>query len=669
VDAQRTGVGDDLTAAVAPGIEARAPSEVLARLPARVAATYAVAGTAWILASDLLVAVGGDESVEERLPEIAKGLLFVLGTAAILLVVLRQVTRRFDRMFLQTITAQRDLYEGVLATSTDVVTVFAGDGRMLWVNDAVTDVLGWRPEELVGRPGADAVHPSDQASARGFREDVVAGRAGDAPRTFLFRHRDGGTRAMEVRASPLHLPGLGTGLAAVARDVTDRDRSERLLRSALARDVTGLPGLRALLAELEAIDELQPDGLVATVAIADVERFGDLNGLHGRSRGDEVLRELARRLEAAFPDALGVWRHGADEFVVVVIEERAGRAAPPHVLADRVRAVADVPVVVDKQGSRAAVGLSVGVARVAVRSPDGEGGLGADLLRAGEAALAEAKRHPDRIAIRADGSPRPQTEQARLVAELRQAIEQGQLVVHYQPKVRLADLRASGMEALVRWEHPERGTLPPAAFLPAVAEGNLSGALLAVVLRDALGQLAAWSEDGCADPGLAVCVNVSADDLRRRRFVDDVFVALAEVGVEPGRLGIELTEQALLADVPGARRVIDELRAEGIRVAIDDFGTGYSTLEHVRDFEVDEIKIDKSFVQRLGSSPADEAIVDSILAIAQRLEVPVVAEGVEDVAVLEYLRERGCELGQGYLFARPAPAQDIDPGRRWGPAG
>jgi EAL domain-containing protein (putative c-di-GMP-specific phosphodiesterase class I) len=169
---------------------------------------------------------------------------------------------------------------------------------------------------------------------------------------------------------------------------------------------------------------------------------------------------------------------------------------------------------------------------------------------------------------------------------------------------------------------------------------------------------------GC-DPEFAVSVNISADDLRRRRFVDDVLDALQRAEVEPVRLCLELTEQTLLADAVGARHTVDVLRRAGVQVSIDDFGTGYSTLEHIRMFEVDELKIDKRFVERLGSSPADEVIVDSVLAIGARVGVRLVAEGIEHAIAHEYLRDRGCPLGQGYLFSRPVPAEQIDPGARY----
>ncbi|HEX4903117.1 MAG TPA: EAL domain-containing protein [Acidimicrobiales bacterium] len=653
----------DIELLAAPG-SAVPPSEALASIASRVVRAYAVAAASWIVVSDVVVGVWTGDGASGA--GIAKGLLFVAVTAAVLWVVLRRLTAKFDRMFTGTVRAQRDFYGSILATSSDIVAIFAGDGRTVYVNDAITERLGWLPSQIVGRPGRDIIHPADRIAALSFRDVVAVGGGADEQRTLLLRHRDGSYRAMEVRGAPIRLADGDPGVVINARDVTDRARSERQLRAALAEDVTGLPGLRLFMAEMDGLEELQPGGLRATVALVDVDRFRDVNQLHGRGGGDEVLRELARRLEAAVPEALGIWRHGADEFVLLILDDGDDRAVEPTVLAERVRAVAGVPVLLAEDGARASVEVSVGVARLALSEPTDEP-LGTVLLRAAESALLEAKTHPDRVSVRRSTASAPTGDRARQVAELHEALEREELVVHYQPKVRLGDLGTAGAEALVRWQHPTRGLLAPGEFLPAVAEANLSPAVLRVVLRDALHHVRDWAERPGCDPDFMVCVNVSADDLRRRRFADDVLGAVDEAGVAPRRLCLELTEQAMLADPSGARSVLDELRRSGISVAIDDFGTGYSTLEHIRVFEVDGLKIDKGFVQRLGESPADEAIVDSVLAIALRLGLRVTAEGIEHVVALDYLRDRGCAVGQGYLFSRPVPAARIDPCGRFGP--
>jgi PAS domain S-box-containing protein/diguanylate cyclase (GGDEF)-like protein len=659
MDVQRDG---DPIQALDPSSAEAQPGSQLGRLTGRVVGWYALGAAAWIVGTDLALWLrDGDRDLGQHAVGIGKGLLFVVVTSTILFAVLRHLTGAFDRMFASTVTAQRDFYGAVLAMSSDAVVIFDDVGRAVYVNEATAELLGWSPHELIGRQGRELVHPDDRAAALGFRD--AASRHAAARRTFLLQHRDGTYRAMEVAGAPITLRDGRPGLVINARDVTDRERSERQLRAALAEDATGLPNLRMFLAEMEGLDELQPEGLAATVALVDIDRFSSINDLHGRAAGDVVLRELAQRLEAAVPEALGVWRHGADEFVLVVLDEAEGQgAAPgPEVLAERIQAEVAAPVVLDERGTRTSVQLSVGVAVVPLGSCETGVALSTLLLQAAEAAVEEAKRHPDRHAVHLLVGSAGAGDRARLVADLHDAIADGQLIVHYQPKVRLSDLRVFGVEALVRWEHPERGLLMPGDFLPAVEEGNLTAAVTRTVLRDALACAARWLDTSGCDPDFAVCVNISLDDLRRRHFASDVFAALVEAGVEPRRLCLELTEQTMLADPRSARAVVDQLRREGIQISIDDFGTGYSTLEHIRVFEVDEIKIDKGFVQRLGSSPADEAIVDSVLAITHRIGVRVVAEGIETAEALEYLRERGCDVGQGYLFSRPVPSEDIDP--------
>lgn len=665
MDVQR---GGDPIRGLEPSSAQAQPGALLSGLTARVVGGYAIGATVWIVASDLALWWWRDQGQDlgDQVMDIGKGLLFVAVTSAILFAVLRRLTGAFDRAFASTVTAQRDFYGAVLAMSSDAVVIFDDGGRAVYVNETTSELLGWSPHELIGRRGRDLVHPDDRAAALGFRD--AAARHSPGRRTFLLQHRDGSFRAMEVAGAPITLSDGRAGLVINARDVTDRERSERQLRAALAEDATGLPNLRMFLAEMEGLDELRPEGLAATVALVDIDRFSSINDLHGRAAGDVVLRELAQRIEAAVPEALGVWRHGADEFVLVVLDEAdgVGHAPEPQVLAERLQAEVAAPVVLDERGTRTSVQVSVGVAVVPLGSCEGDAALSTTLLQAAEAAVEEAKRHPDRNAVHLMVGSGGVGDRARLIAELHEAIDHGQLIVHYQPKVRLSDLSVFGVEALVRWQHPERGLLAPGDFMAAVEEGNLSGAVTRTVLRDALACTAEWLEIPGRDPDFAVCVNISLDDLRRRHFAADVFAALSEAGIGPERLCLELTEQAMLADPRSARGVVDELRRKGIQIAIDDFGTGYSTLEHIRVFEVDELKIDKGFVQRLGSSPADEAIVDSVLAITHRIGVRVVAEGIETEEALEYLRERGCDVGQGYLFSKPVPSDRIDPCATYG---
>ena len=653
---------------VAAGPPTSAPSGELSGICRRVVLWYAAVAATWIVVSDLTVSAVRNELAEQQAVNVVKGLAFVLVTTAVLWVVLRRLTRSYDQHFAREVTAQRDFFQSILNTSTDLVLILGAGGAIRYASHALIEVLGWDHDEVVGRRGRDFLHPDDVSSASSFRANL--GLGGPNRRTFRMAHRDGTYRTLEMAMSTISLGDGTEGAVVLARDVTERARGERQLRAALAEDATGLPNLHMFVAEMERLAEVTTVGLDAVVLLVDIDRFGDINALHGRVGGDAVLLELSRRLEATLPQAIGLWRHGADEILALLLEDPAGPDAVGEVglarLVERVQHEAAAPIAIDDSDRRLSVSVSVGVARLPIDSAVPEDSLSSRMLRTAEEALAEAKQHPDRSAVRVQrDAAAAGSDRALVIEQLHDAVARGELVVHFQPKIRLSDLSVVGAEALVRWEHPDRGLLPPGEFLRTVDEANLTAALTRSVLRDALAQVPGWlGAEGC-NPDFEVCVNISLDDLRRRRFVDDVFDALHESGVEAQHLSLELTEQTMLADALGASTVVAELRRAGIRVAIDDFGTGFSSLEHIRIFEVDALKIDKGFVQQIGRSRTDEAIVDSILAIAGRLGVKVTAEGIEAPDALEYLRQRGCHEGQGFLFSAAVPVEEFAPGRSW----
>ena len=661
IDGSGTGVG-----LPSPALEDPGADEKLASITRRVVGSYVGVASAWIVLSDLAIGAAIDQDVGEVVADLAKGLLFVAVSGTILWIVLTRLTSAYDRRFASSVIAQRDFYESVMRTSSDVIVIFDEAGTVRYVNEAFTTALGWAPAQVVGRSGRSLLHPNDLRSADTFEQSHRRGRR--PRRAFRMAHRDGSYRALEVSVSPLDLIDGTPGAVVTARDVSDRSRGEHQLRAALAEDATGLPNLRMFVSEMERLGEVSIVGLDVVVVLVDIDRFGDVNALHGRSGGDAVLLELTHRLEEAVPESIGLWRHGADEILAVLIENPAAGddATDLHELVERIQVEASAPIALDAADDLVSVSVSVGIARVPIDpGVDGEP-LSSRMLRTAEQALLEAKQHPDRSAVQVHPDSSGAGERALVVAQLHQAVDRGELVAHFQPKVRLSDLRVVGAEALVRWQHPERGLLLPADFLPSVEMANLTGALTRGVLRDSLAQVQGWLASPGCDPDFQLCVNITLDDLRRKRFVHHVFETLEESGVDPRYLCLELTEQTMLADALGASTIVAELRRAGIRIAIDDFGTGFSSLEHIRVFEVDILKIDKGFVQRIGRSRTDEAIVDSILALAGRLDLSVTAEGIEDVGALEYLRERGCDQGQGFLFSPAVPVEEFSPGASWG---
>jgi diguanylate cyclase (GGDEF)-like protein len=447
---------------------------------------------------------------------------------------------------------------------------------------------------------------------------------------------------------------LGGGLLALwlllGRIVTSASRTLRRQaaeneRLALHDSLTGLPNRTLFQAELEqAIARAARAGRNVGVLLLDLDRFKEVNDSLGHHQGDELLVEVAERLRGTIRAGDTVARLGGDEFAVVLHDldgaDDAARSAA------RIHRVLEAPV--DLGELQVQVEASIGIALHPVHGDD----AGILVQRADVAMYAAKAARSDWAVYDAAVDPNSPHRLA-LVAQLRNAMDRGELVVHYQPVQHLPSGTTVAMEALVRWEHPTRGLVPPADFIPAAEGSGLIRPLTLHVLRQALQQCRAWIDGGF---DVSIAVNLSARNIQDPRCAADVFDLLAETGLPPDRLVVEMTESAVLGDPTTAFDVLVALRAAGVRVALDDFGTGYSSLTQLKDFQIDEIKIDRSFVERVGEDATTTAIVESIVELGQRLNLHVVAEGVEDAVVSDRLAALGCELVQGFHFSRPLPA-------------
>ncbi|NYD22422.1 EAL domain-containing protein [Kineococcus aurantiacus] len=428
-------------------------------------------------------------------------------------------------------------------------------------------------------------------------------------------------------------------------------------RCAARRDVPDLPGRRGLLercaAPLRAVAE---DAETAwTVSVVGFDDLRELRLALGGPAADAVLAESARRL-AELPGAV-VARLGPDTLAVVrpLTTGTAGDAPATGrqegtALRSTLLEPVELPDLGPGRGLRVRPETSVGVACVPDHGRDLE-----DLLAAADVAHARAGTAPRRVAV-AEGTAAVDLDALALHTELPAAIADGQLRVHYQPLVTAGTHRVVGVEALVRWQHPERGLLGPGAFVPLAERSQAIVALTRWVLREAVAQCAAWRADG---HDVGVSVNLSAAVVGEPTLVGTVRDVLAAHRLDPGVLTLEVTESALLADPAGAAAVLAALRAAGARVSLDDFGTGYTSLTMLRQLEVDELKIDRTFVAAAPQAPADAAIVRALVDLAHRLSVEVVAEGVEDARTAEVVRGLGADVLQGFHFSRPVPAADV----------
>ncbi|MDK3257457.1 putative bifunctional diguanylate cyclase/phosphodiesterase [Blastococcus capsensis] len=442
---------------------------------------------------------------------------------------------------------------------------------------------------------------------------------------------------------------LGAVLAALARTgLTFRD--VRALadsrRQARTDELTGLPNRRSVFEALDAVDVRLRDGEELAVLVLDLDRFKEINDSLGHAVGDALLREVGARLQAEVRAGDLLARLGGDEFVVLAPDLDADDAL---VMAQRLRAHLQRPFRLDSMDLTvdAAVGLAV--------APR-DAGSAIELLQLADLAMYSAKT--GRLGATAYDEARDGHGRHRLedVAALRRALERGELVLHYQPKLALPTGVVEGVEALVRWQHPTRGLLYPDAFIELAETAGLMAQLTTQVVDMALAQCRQWADQGRA---LTMAVNVSPSNLVDEHFPDDVARQLAAHGLPAGSLVLEVTESLLMEDRERAVRVLARLREDGVGVAIDDYGTGHSSLAYLAALPVTELKLDRTFISAMTGSARAASIVTSTLQLAHALDLVLVAEGAEDAATVAALVELGCDVVQGYHLSRPLPPEQL----------
>ena len=409
----------------------------------------------------------------------------------------------------------------------------------------------------------------------------------------------------------------------------------------------GLTGLANRLSLAEHVERHLAEGRPGALALLDLDRFKDVNDTLGHAVGDELLQMVGDRLRAGVRDTDIAARIGGDEFVLLL--DVADETAARDVL-ERLGELLLEPY--ELGGARLEVEVSIGVAMLPDHGDDLE-----VLQRRADAAMYAAKGAGELLTFFDEELRREVPSRLSMLAELRRAIARGELEVHYQPKVAVTDGRTIGLEALVRWRHPERGLLAPGEFLPLAQRTAVMRSVTIAVLDLVLRQLRAWDVAGIA---VQVAVNTSLHDLSDPGFAATVQQGLATHGLDPRLLALEITEEALRGDPTRALQTLDELQGVGIELSVDDFGTGYASLGRLKRLPVSEVKIDRSFVRHLDADPdgRDAAIVASVVQLANGLGLRCVAEGVESEAAMAILRDLGCDVAQGYLVSRPVPASE-----------
>jgi diguanylate cyclase (GGDEF)-like protein/PAS domain S-box-containing protein len=533
----------------------------------------------------------------------------------------------------------------LVQNSTDVVTITEPDGRIRYISPAVQRVLGLEPVPLVGTNIAHRVHPDDRAAIAANVAHVITRPGNSATYQVRLRHADGTYRTLEIISVNLaDEPSVG-GVVSNSRDVTETVQAHERLSYEATHDVlTGLAN-RALFAERVAasVTHAAPGHRISIVLI-DLDDFKTVNDTLGHAAGDGLLVAVAERMRAGVRPTDTIARLGGDEFAILF--EGLDDTAVNRVL-ERIADALAVPVDVD--GHLLAVRASFGVV-------DGRGGDDAgNLLRQADIAMYEAKERGEGGYQRyRPGTEARGAERSRLTSALLAALDHDELVLHYQPVVTLPEGRLTGVEALVRWEHPTRGLLGPGEFIPGAEQTGIIVPLGRWVLRSACRQAAAWVAELGADAPGTMAVNVSARQLQEPGFAAEVAAALADSGLEPRRLTIEITESTAVGG-GATHQTLRELRAQGVRLSLDDFGTGASTLSLLAECPVDQIKLDRSFAP----GPGPDAIAGAVLQLARAMGVEAVAEGVETPAQAARLGDLGYVRAQGFHFARPMTPEQL----------
>ncbi|HWL70146.1 MAG TPA: EAL domain-containing protein [Geminicoccus sp.] len=571
-----------------------------------------------------------------------------LGAAATGLLLLIILTGRSLRRAAVTVAASEERFRDVATSSSDWIFETDRELRLTYVSGRFEEVTGIPVHTVLGRPLVTVLRPIDSGSS-GWTS-VAGGTARTPLRDLRATVRDAGGRQRTLRLACLPILAADGGIdrfRGAATDITDEvEAKARAEFLSLHDPLTGLPN-RLMFAErlAEVVAVARVDARPSAALYLDLDKFKEVNDTLGHPVGDRLLCDVTARLRALVRSTDMVARLGGDEFAILL--SGCGRVDEAEAFCRRALAAIAEPF--DLEGQAVHVNASIGVAVLPADADE------ADLaMRCADLALYQAKsegRGTFRFyapAMNSELQRRRDTER-----ELRRALEAQELELHFQPKCRADTAELAGFEALVRWRHPERGLVMPGGFIDVAERTGLILPIGEWVLEEACMAAARW-------PGYPVSVNLSPVQLRSPRLITTVRRALDRSGLEPSRLELEITESFLVHDLEGARGVLLEMKALGIRLAMDDFGTGYSSLSYLQSLPFDRIKIDRSFVARLGGATKAEAIVRAIVTLAHGLGIATTAEGVEDADQLRFLREIGCDELQGYLFGRAMEAGAID---------
>jgi diguanylate cyclase (GGDEF)-like protein/PAS domain S-box-containing protein len=530
------------------------------------------------------------------------------------------------------------------------------EGKVLYWNRAAEEIYGWSSEEALGRSLRDLVASEESLEkAEEIGSELRAGKTWSGE--VLLRRKDGSYVPVLGTATPvLDDRGDLVGMIGISTDISERKALEAELERRASHDpLTGLPNRYAFVDRLGMALQRTKRGkedCKVGVLFMDLDGFKNVNDSLGHEAGDRVLVAVAERLKNRLRPEDVLARFGGDEFAVLLEEETDASEALR--VAQRIAESLREPFTVNDH--QVNLSTSVGIALGSAHTNDDP----ERMLRNADAAMYRAKEQgPGRYAALDPAMQTRAQERLELETELRRALEQGEFVLYYQPEVSLHNGSMVGFEALLRWQHPERGLLTPSAFLPIAEETDLIVPIGRWVLEEACQQAKRWEEKYPSAPPTTMEVNLSSRQLARRGLVRTIEEALTRAGVEAPTLALDLTETTLIKALEDDAQALDALKKMGIRLYLDDFGTGYSSLSYLRRLPVDLVKVDRPFVKWLGEKATDTALVRMIIDLCHTLGVEVLAMGVETSEQAALLRDMGCDLGQGYYFAGPLPGEEL----------
>ena len=554
------------------------------------------------------------------------------------------------------LSAEKERAQMTLNSIGDAVLSTDIEGKITYLNAVAEKITGWTREEAFGKQVDDVFVIIDGSTREPclnpLKTALEQNKTVGLTRHCILIRRDGAEFAIEDSASPIHdQHGVTTGAVIVFHDVSVARAIEVEMSHLAQHDtLTKLPNRTLLQDRLsQAITTAGRNGTRIAVLFLDLDGFKHINDSLGHAIGDKLLQSVAKRLLASVRTSDTVSRIGGDEFVILLSE--VAHAGDAGVKAGKILAALNAPLEIDQHNLR--VTASIGVTTY----PE-DGQETAMLIKNADLAMYQAKENGrnNYQFFEKDMNVRA-LERQSVEENLCFALDRDELVMHYQPKISLKTGEITGVEALIRWQHPERGLIGPLQFISVAEDCGLMLPIGNWVLRESCRQAKAWQDAGLRP--IEMAVNVSSVEFRNEDFLEGVRTILEKTGLSPHYLGLELTESVLMQHAEFTVPVLKKLKAMGVRLAIDDFGTGYSSLSYLRQFPIDTLKVDQSFVHGINADTDDATIINAVINMGGNLKHRVIAEGVETVEQVAFLQAHGCDEGQGYYFSRPVPASQF----------